>query len=187
MPSIRNSRTAGVSTALVLAVALVLGCLVALPAAAQETNIKIAVVDLEAIVALSPGGKALGKQLENFEASVKADVEKMRADRRDLTTRIQEGRNSLSEDKLAEMQKQIEDLTIAERRLLDDKQREGQKMQSEGLKKIEKQLEPVFNKIRDEEGYDLILNRVPGVVVMAGERVDITQKVIARLEAELAG
>jgi outer membrane protein len=187
MPSIQHARLSRFATAAVLSATLVAGCLVALPAAAQETSIKIAVVDLEAIVALSPGGKALGKQLENFEASVKADVEKLRADRRDLTTRMQEGRNSLSEDKLAEMQKQIEDLTIAERRLLDDKQREGQKMQAEGLKKIEKQLEPVFNKIRDEEGYDLILNRVPGVVVMAGERVDITQKVITRLEAEPAG
>jgi Skp family chaperone for outer membrane proteins len=56
-------------------------------------------------------------------------------------------------------------------------------MQSEGLREIEKQLEPVFEKVRDEGGYDLILNRVPGVVVMAGQRVDITQKVIDRLNS----
>lgn len=159
----------------------------AFPAAAQEATIKIAVVDLEAVVALSPGGQALGKELEEFEASVKSEVEQMRDQARQLQQRIQEGRNSLSEDKLAEMQKQLEDLSIAQRRLLDDRQREGQKKQQEGLKKIEKQLEPVFDKIRDEEGYDLILNRVPGVVVMAGERVDITQMVIDRLKAEPAG
>ena len=46
---------------------------------------------------------------------------------------------------------------------------------------IEKQLQPVFEKIRDEGAYDLILNNTPGVVVMAGPRVDITQNVIARL------
>lgn len=186
MHSFRNSRLSRIPTGLLLSVALTLGCLVAVPATAQETSIKIAVVDLEAVVALSPGGKALGKELEAFEAQVKAEVEKMREDGRALTQRIQEGRNSLSEDKLAEMQKQLEDLSIAQRRLLDDKQREGQKKQQEGLKKIEKQLEPVFNAIRDEEGYDLILNRVPGVVVMAGERVDITQKVIERLESQPA-
>ena len=179
MTSVRNIR---LSASFVLAAALVLGCL-ALPAVAQDSGIKIAVVDLEAVVALSPGGKALGRELEEFEAQVKAQVEEMRQQGQAVSQRIQEGRNSLSEDKLAEMQKEMEDLNIAIRRLVDDKQREGQKKQQEGLKRIEKQLEPVFNAIRDEEGYDLILNRVPGVVVMAGERVDITQKVIERLES----
>ena len=187
MISLRNVRFVRLSAVLILAAALAVGCLFALPAAAQDGPIKIAVVDLEAVVALSPGGKALGKELEEFESSVKSQVEQMRQQGQALNQRMQEGRNSLSEDKLAEMQKEIEDLNISIRRLVDDKQREGQKKQQEGLKRIEKQLEPVFNAIRDEEGYDLILNRVPGVVVMAGERVDITQKVIERLEAGSAG
>ncbi|MDA8016484.1 MAG: OmpH family outer membrane protein [Thermoanaerobaculia bacterium] len=189
MNSFRNplARVPHLSTAVVLLATLGATCWLALPATAQEASIKIAVVDLEAVVALSPGGKALGKELEDFEAQVKAEVEQMRESARDIQTRMRDGANSLSEDKLAEMQKQLEDLNIAIRRLVDDKQREGQKKQQEGLREIEKQLEPVFNAIRDEEGYDLILNRVPGVVVMAGERVDITQKVIDRLEAESAG
>jgi len=49
---------------------------------------------------------------------------------------------------------------------------------------IEKQLEPIFKKIQEENGYDLILNNVPGVVVMANENVDITQLVVDRMNAE---
>ena len=177
-----NARLSRLFTPAALTAALMLGCF-ALPAVAQNATIKIAVVDLEVVVALSPGGKALGKELEEFEEQVKTQVEEMRQQGQALTQRLQEGQNSLSQDKLSEMQKELEDLQIAIRRLVDDKQREGQKKQQEGLQRIEKQLEPVFNAIRDEEGYDLILNRVPGVVVMAGERVDITQKVIERLES----
>jgi outer membrane protein len=152
-------------------------------ASAQEAPIKIAVVDLELVVAQSPAGKALNAQLEKFQQQVQAEIESMGTKAKDIRQRVADGVNSLSEEKLAELQKQYEDEMIKIKRMRDDKTREGQKMQSEGLREIEKQLEPVFEKVRDEGGYDLILNRVPGVVVMAGQRVDITQKVIERLNS----
>lgn len=165
--------------------ALALSAMAVVPVAAQQNvPINIAVVDLDFVVAQSPAGQALQKQLEDFQKSAKAEVEGKQQAAVDLRNRMREGVNSLSEEKLSEMQKQYEDIMIDIRRLGDDKQREGQKMQDEGLKAIEKELEPVFEKIRDENGYDLILNRVPGVVVMAGERVDITKKVIEALNAQ---
>jgi Skp family chaperone for outer membrane proteins len=156
-------------------------------AAAQDHQVKIAVVNLDYIVAQSPAGKALQSQLEAFRNSVQADAEKRAETARDLRRRIAEGANTLSDDKLAELQRQYEDAQIDIKRYQDDKQREGQKMQADGLKKIEAELEPIFVKIRDEGGYDLILNNVPGVVVMVGEQIDITQKVVDRLNAEAGG
>ncbi|MEM1182341.1 MAG: OmpH family outer membrane protein [Acidobacteriota bacterium] len=163
-----------------LSVALVgLALLVASPAVfAQETALKIAVVDLEVVVANSQAGRDLAGKLQGLQETAKSQVEAMQKEAVDLRQRIAGGANSLSDDKLAEMQKEYEDKMIAIRRFTDDKQREGQKMQQEGLAAIEKQLEPVFDKVRNDNGYDLILNRVPGVVVMASERVDITKQVI---------
>lgn len=152
-------------------------------AIAQETAIKIAVVDLERVVALSDSGKALQAQLEAFQNNVQTEGEQKTAAMTALRERIASGANSFSDEKLAEMQKEFEDLTIDMRRFRDDKQREGQKIQSEGLKAIEVLLEPIFKQIRDEGGYDLILNYAPGIVVMASERVDITQTVIDRVNA----
>lgn len=166
--------------------ALVLG-LVAAPAAAQGPQIKIAVVDLEAVVAQSPAGRALQQKLEGFQQQISGEAEKMAERARDIRKRMTEGANSLTDDKLAELNKEYEDQTIAIRRFRDDKQREGQKMQQEGLRDIEKQLRPVFEKIRDEGGYDLILNNVPGVVVMANEKVDITAAVVAKMSSTGAG
>lgn len=152
-------------------------------ATAQETAAKIAVVNLDYIVTQSPAGKALQGQLEAFQAQVQSEAEALNNEAKELRQRLVDGANSLSEDKLTEMQKQLEDKTIAIRRFRDDKQRQGQKMQEEGLREVEKQLEPVFTAIRDEGGYDLILNNVPGVVVMVSQRVDITQKVLDKLKA----
>ncbi len=152
-------------------------------AGAQPTTVKIAVVNLDFVVAQSPAGKALQAKLGAFQKQVQAEVEQRSQTARDIRQQMAEGATALSESKLAELQKKYEDATIAMRRHQDDKQREGQKMQTEGLRAVEKQLEPVFTAIRDEGGYDLILNAVPGVVVMASDRIDITQTVIDRLAA----
>lgn len=166
---------------------IVAGSLSADAAAAQEGPIKIAVVNLDYIVSQSPAGKTLQQSLKGFEDEVVAEV-KARTDRaKEIRQRLVDGANSLTEDKLTELNKQLEDATIDIRRYRDDKEREGQKMQQEGLREIEKQLEPIFEEVRAEGGYDLILNNVPGVVVMVGERAEITQKVLDKLNAKAGG
>ncbi len=150
-------------------------------AVAQEATIKIAVVDLERVFVLSESGKQLQQELEKFQQEVQAEIDRMKAKADEIRKRAAEGGQSLTDDKLAELQKQYEDEAIAIRRFRDDKQREGEKMKNEGLRKVELQLEPVFKQIRDERGYDLILNNVPGIVVMANEKVDITDEVVERL------
>lgn len=151
--------------------------------AAQETPPKIAVVDLELVAAQSAPGKALQQRLEGFQQETRVALEARAAEGQALRRQITEGGTALSDTRLQELQKQLEDLQIAMRRLQDDKQREGQKLQNDGLRQIEKAIAPVLSQIRDERGLDLILNNVPGVVVLAGPRLDITQDVIDRLAA----
>ena len=74
------------------------------------------------------------------------------------------------------------------RRFTETKQREGAKMRDEGLQEIERKLQPVLDKVQSEGNYDLIFNRALGIVVMASERVDITDQVILAFDAaEAAG
>ncbi len=142
---------------------------------------KIAVVDLDKVVAISEAGKQLQARLEKFQKDTQAQADKLAQEASDLQKRLSDGRRSLSEDTLADLQKQLEDKTVEMRRFRDDKQREGQSIQDEGLGKVERQLGPVFKAIREEGGYDLILNRVPGVVVSSSDRIDITSDVVDRL------
>ncbi len=168
-----------------LAVALLVGGSAQF-ADAQETSLKIAVVDLEVVVGRSTPGQELQTTLEAFQQDLQREGEELTARARELQQRIAEGVNALSEDRLAELQKEFEDAQIALRRFRDDKQREGEKIQSDALAEIEEKLEPVFEQVRQEMGLDLIINRVPGVVLMASERVDITELMIERFNAAYA-
>ncbi len=179
-PSISRAALRGLG--LLLVVTLVLPTSVV----AQEAPIKIAVVDLELVVTQSAAGRALQKELEAFSNSVQAEGEGMAGGLSDLRQRLADGANSLAEERLVQLQKEVEDAQIALQRFQGDKEREGQKIQGEGLREIEKQLKPVFDQIRDEQGIDIILNNVPGVVVMAGKRVDITRLIIERFDASLS-
>jgi Skp family chaperone for outer membrane proteins len=152
-------------------------------AMAQEAAIRIAVVDLDRLVGQSVAGRQLQNRLAEFEQQVQTQGQALAEKARSTRQLMADGANSLSEDRLTELQKQLEDETIAVRRFTDDKQREGQKMQQEGLREIEQKLQPVLERIQGEQSYDLILNKALGFVVMASDRVDITERMIELFDA----
>ena len=139
---------------------------------------KVGVVDLEFVVAMSKQGLELQQQLENFQRSVQLEAERMNAEAVDIRNKIAEGANSLSQDQLFQLQKDFEDKGIEINRFRDDKQREGQKIQAEGLRQIELAMEPKAKLLIEREGVEILLNHVAGVVVMATENVDLSKKLV---------
>jgi outer membrane protein len=173
MTQISTMRLIGVFTLL----ALSLG---AGPAMAQEPPIKIAVVDVERIVTESTAGKALQTRLDNFREQIEAELQ----NKAQAAAKLRQDAALTSDPaQRAQLSKQYEDAAIALKREQDDRQREGQKLQDEGLREIERNLAPVFQQVRDEQGYDMILAHTPGVVLMVSPRVDITQQVLDRFNA----
>ena len=152
------------------------------PAAAQEEPVRVAVVNMDQVIAQSSAGTALREKLQAFQAEAQAGADDQQKKIQDLRKQVSEGVNSLDQAELVNLQKQFEDATLQLRRFRDDKQREAQKIQAEGLRDIEKQIEPVFAAIQEEFDYDLILNQQSGVVMMVGDRINITQVVIDRLK-----
>ncbi|MEM7248178.1 MAG: OmpH family outer membrane protein [Acidobacteriota bacterium] len=151
--------------------------------APAQSALKIGVVDLEYLTVQSKKGKELQAKLQAFQQATQAEGERMGQVATELRSKITGGASALSDSRLAELQKQYEDQVIAIRRFTDDKEREGQKMQANGLRDVEKELGAVFDAFQAEAGYDLILNNTPGVVVMVGPRADITQQILDRMNA----
>ncbi len=152
-------------------------------AVAQEAPISIVVIDLDRLVAQSVAGRELQGKLGAFQNQVQTEGKALADKARATKKLMDDGAISLSQERLAELQAQFEDEGIKVRRYTETKQREGAKMRDDGLAQIEKKLQPVLDKIQSDGNYDLILNRALGIVVMASERVDITDQVIAAFDA----
>jgi len=136
--------------------ALALAAALVPAASAQTAGAKIGVIDVQRILTESVAGKqAMGN----------------------------DGRLSLAEDKIAEMEKQAEDKVIAFRRFQDDADRDLQKARDVAFDAIEKRVLPLINQIGNEGGYTVIFNKFQSGLIYADDKVDLTAEVIKRFDA----
>lgn len=151
----------------------------AAPVVGQE-SVKVAVIDVERILIESERGKAALQEIEALRRQKQEEGETRQQEITELRNRLSEGQLSLSQERLAELQKQLEERVIGLQRFQDDANRELSKKRNEVLDQIEQSVFPVINQIGQEGGYTLIFNKYNSGLVYADDAVDITPRVIAR-------
>ena len=163
------------------AAALVAFAALAAPAAAQ--GLKIAVINTEQILTESQAGKKALADLKKMQEAKEGELKTRQQEIKDLQTKASEGRLSLAEDKMRELEKQLEDRVIAARRLQDDATRELNKRRDEILAQIDARVMPVINQLGKEGGDTMIFRKFESGLIFVDEAVDITPQVIQRLDA----
>ena len=161
-------RTAAVA-ALVMAAAI--------PAAAQA---KVAVIDVQRVVAESDPGKEAIQKLKAISDAKVQEGQTLQQEMATLQEQFNKQRYTVSEQRLAEMTKELEDKNIAIRRFEDDAKRELEEARRRELGGLEGQILPIINQIGVEEGITVIFNKFQSGLVYADEAVDITDDVILR-------
>ena len=162
---IRNAAVA----ALVLAAAL--------PAAAQS---RVAVIDVQRVVAESDPGKEAIQKLKVISDAKVQEGQTLQQEMATLQEQFNKQRFTVSEQRLAEMTKELEDKNIAIRRFEDDAKRELEEARRRELGGLEERILPIINQIGQEEGITVIFNKFQSGLVYADEAVDITDAVILR-------
>lgn len=150
---------------------------VALPASAQ---VNIAVIDVQRVVTESDPGKQALQKLKELQD---AKIDQGRALQQELASlqeQMSKQRFTLSEERLAELSKQMEDKQIALQRFQDDAERELDESRRRELGGLEGRIIPVINEIGAERGFTLIFNKFQSGLVYADDGVDITDDVIRR-------
>jgi len=158
----------------------------ALPVLAQDSALTVAVIDVRRLVTDSQAGKEVLAVLQQVSDQKSAELQQMANDMEDLRTRITEGRLSLSQERLAELEKEFDDKRIAFGRARDDADRELQKMQQERFGAIEQLVLPIINQVGSELGYTLIFNKYESGLVFAQDSADITDIILQRFDASSA-
>jgi len=165
------------------AVAVAAFALVAAPQAASAQS-KIAVVDAQRLVTDSAAGKAALARLRQIQEERVTEFRSKQDEIEQLRRRISEGRLSLAEDKLAELEKELEDKGTAFRRFQEDAEREFKKQQEQAFADIEKKVAPIIEAMGREQGLDLIFNKFQSGLVYANDASDITDQVIQRFDEQ---
>lgn len=150
----------------------------ALPAQAQQ--VRVAVIDVQRVVTESDPGKASLEKLKKLQNEKLEQGKKLQQELDALRSQFAKQRFTLSEDKLAALQKQIEDKTIALKRFQDDAQRELEDARKRELDGLEQKIMPIINQMGKEKKLTLIFNKFQSGLVYADDAVDITDEIIQR-------
>ncbi len=160
----------------------VLLLIAAAPSALAQDAARVAIVNVELVVAESIEGKELREFLLQVETRTRTALE---ANAREVET-LRQSAPGKGPDELRTIQHQIEDLQRESQRLADDAQRRASSREEQTLQQINERLRPIIQQLIAEGGYDLILNASIGGVLHASARVDLTPRVIEMLQAQEA-
>jgi outer membrane protein len=145
--------------------------------------LKVAVINTEQILLESQAGKKAVAELKKVQDQKEAELNAKQEEIKSLQGKIDSGRLSLAQDKLADLEKQLEDRVISARRLQDDANRDLNKRKDDVLGGIDQRVMPVINQLGKEMGFTLIFRKFESGLIYADEAIDITPMVIQRLDA----
>ena len=153
----------------------------ALPVFAQTAAPgRLAVIEVQRILTTSVAGKAAQEKLKKMQDDKMTRANKMQEDMKALATEINTKKLSLSEDKLADLQKQLADKQVALQRYGQDAEKELGEARDRELLALENKIKPVIDQIGKEMGLAAIFNKFESGLVYASDAIDITDVVLKR-------
>ena len=141
---------------------------------------RIAVIDVQKVLAQSTAGKAAYEKLKKMQDDRVEKAKQMDEELRKLDAEINTKKISLSEEKLADLQKQIADKQVALQRFGQDAERDLGQARDKELADLEAKIKPVIDSIGKEMGLAAIFNKFESGLVYASDAIDITDTVIKR-------
>lgn len=152
----------------------------AIPVLAQTAPARFAVIDVQRVLNTSTAGKTAQERLKKLNDDKAARAAKMQEEMNALTADLNNKKLSLSEDKLADMQKQLADRQVALQRYGQDAERELGEARDKELQELEAKIKPVIDALGKEMGLAAIFNKFESGLVYASDAIDITDTVIKR-------
>jgi len=153
----------------------------AIPALAQSSApARVAVIDVNKVLSTSAAGKTAAAKLKQLQEDKMARAQKLDEEIKQLDSDINTKKISLSEEKLADMQKQLSDKKIAMQRFAQDADRELQEAQGRVMQELNQKIMPVVDQIGKEMGMAAIFNKFESGLIYASDAIDITDMVVKR-------
>jgi len=153
----------------------------AIPALAQSSApARVAVIDVNKVLSSSTAGKTAAAKLKQLQEDKMARAQKLDDEIKTLDNDINTKKISLSEEKLADMTKQLSDKKIAMQRFAQDADRELGEARDRVMADLNQKIMPVVDQIGKEMGLAAIFNKFESGLIYASEAIDITDVVIKR-------
>ncbi|MCI0469675.1 MAG: OmpH family outer membrane protein [Nitrospirae bacterium] len=150
-------------------------------AASAAEPLKIGVVDLYKALNESESGKKAKSNLESLIKSKQAAIEEKQKNIEKLKADFDKKAAAMSSEVRKSKEDEIERLFRDYQRMVTDSQTELKKKETEMTGGILKELREIINNIAKEEKFTLVIERADGIVLYVDSSIDITKKVLNKL------
>ena len=147
-------------------------------------EMKIAVVNAQRALFDSDRAKAYSKKMEKDLGGDLEDVKKIEKDIVQIQEKMKKDGDIMSDEQKRELKNQMDEKKQDYKFYASKLQKAKQQAEEEFLRENMPLLDKALKELIDEEKYDLVLQQQPapsGAVIFAGERVDLTKKLLEKL------
>jgi len=153
---------------------------------AQGTN-RVGVIDSQKILESSDEGKRVLSQLQDKEKASRTELEKLDEAVRNLETRLNTQRLTLSEESMLQIASDLERKRTDRKRYYEDTVRDLQELQQRLFNRVQNELLPVIQKLGKDMGFEIILDLNKSGAIYWDETIDLTNEVIRLYNASKTG
>lgn len=161
-----------------------LAALTCLPAAAQESQYKIGVVDMQTVLAQYEKRKAKYEELQGQVDALQAEIDAMSAQIEAAKNDYERRRSEMSEAEMRELEAKIKADYSDYQNELNKSQQRIDSMEEQVLNEVLKDVKAAIDVVAENGNYHLILNNVSGprgAVLYAHNSIDITSRILEHL------
>jgi outer membrane protein len=153
------------------------------PVAPTGEKALVGYLDVDQIAQESAAGREMMGRLQKLQGEKVAARKKMVDETEALKKQLETQRATLSDAKVTELQKQIEEKAVAIQRFDEDAQADLEKARQTEIAGLEKNLMGVIEEFGRESGMKMIVNK--RALVWADEGSDVTEQVLRRFNTKV--
>jgi outer membrane protein len=144
---------------------------------------KVGVVDSQQVLERSQEGKRVTAQLEAKNKTLQEDLVRLDDKIRDLETRLNTQRLTLSQEALANLASDLDKQRTDRARFVEDSRRELNDLQMRLFNRLQSELRPIITEVGKEKNLDLIFDVGNSGIIYFNPAVDLTEEVIKKYDA----
>jgi Skp family chaperone for outer membrane proteins len=154
--------------------------------AALYAQSKIGVINSQDVLEKSAEGKKVIARIQERDKQYQAGITKLDDDIRQLQTRLNTQRLTLTEEAALQMQADLDKKNTDRKRMAEDAYAGMQDLTNRLFKKIQDELIPIVEALGKERGYEIIFDLQKSGAAWVSPAIDVTAEVIKRYDASKA-
>ena len=147
-----------------------------------QQPMKFGAVNSQEVLEKSQEGKRVTAQLEAKNKTLQEDLARMDDRIRDLETRLNTQRLTLSQEALTNLMADLDKLRTDRTRFVEDSRRELNDLQVRLFNKLQTELRPIITEVGKEKNLDMIFDVGGSGIIYFNPAVDLTQDIIVKYD-----